>query len=123
MDENKDDYESKSNQLAQSKRSNDNLRRQVQELKLEKDALNLELTSIRSRLAKLETDKARVDLELSQAESEVDRLTDRYDDTLKHSETRQRQAIDLLETKMVELRGSRDEMSQTVKNMLGKNKN
>ena len=95
------------------------MRRQVQELKLEKDALNLELTSIRSRLAKLETDKARVDLELSQAESEVDKLTDRYDDTLKHSETRQRQAIDLLETKMVELRGARDEMSQTVKNMLG----
>merc|ERR1712126_694212 len=68
MGDNKaDDLESKTSQLQQSKRSNDNLRRQINEMKLEKDSLYVELTTLRSRLSKLEATKAEVDLELKKA--------------------------------------------------------
>ena len=117
---NKDDFESKSSQLSQSRRTNDNLRRQVHELKLEKDAQGMELNSIRSRMAKLESEKAKVDLELNDAEGEVARLSNKFEGSLKHSEVRQRQAIDLLENKMCEIRTSRDEMTQTLKNIMRK---
>jgi len=117
VDMSKDDQESKSSQLAQSKRANDNLRRQIGEMKLEKDALTRELTTTRARLGKVEGDKARMDLALENAEGEVSRLVDRYDDQRQHGEVRQRQAIDLMESKLLEARRQRDEINATMKNI------
>ena len=59
---NKEDVESKTSQLAQTRRSNENLRRQVTELRLEKDALALELASVRNRTESMETERATLSL-------------------------------------------------------------
>jgi len=118
MDLKSDDLENKISQLQQSKRSNDNLRRQINEMKLEKDSLYVELTTLRSRLSKLEATKAEVDLELKKAENHLQTEADRFEIESQNNQERQRQALNLLQTKLEETKGARNELTQTVKNIL-----
>ena len=48
----------------------------------------------------------------------MERLSQQYEGSLRHSETRQRQAIDLLETKMIELRSGKQELATALRNIL-----
>jgi len=118
MDNKADDLESKASQLQQSKRSNDNLRRQINEMKLEKDSLYVELTTLRSRLSKLEATKAEVDLELRKTENQLESDAERFEAEIQNNQERQRQALNLLQSKLEETKVTRNELTQTVRNML-----
>lgn len=118
MDNKADDLESKTSQLQQSKRSNDNLRRQINEMKLEKDSLYVELTTLRSRLSKLEATKAEVDLELKKTENQLESDAERFEAEIQNNQERQRQALNLLQSKLEETKVTRNELTQTVRNML-----
>jgi len=113
-----DELESKTSGLQQSKRANENLRRQISEMKLEKDSLYVELTSVRSRLSQLEASKAEVDLGLKKSEENLQTEIENFEKASKKSEERQRQGLQLLQSKMAEAKVAKDELAQTVKNIL-----
>merc|ERR1712131_378818 len=86
--------------------------------KLEKDSLYVELTTLRSRLSKLEATKAEVDLELKKTENQLESDAERFEAELQNNQERQRQALNLLQSKLEETKVTRNELTQTVRNML-----
>ena len=89
---------------------------------------------MRSRLSKLEATKAEVDLELKKTENQLESDAERFEAELQNNQERQRQgkdsqigaqiitshlALNLLQSKLEETKVTRNELTQTVRNMLG----